>query len=90
MYKTLELLDMVKEEYKLPSDYALAKKLNITRASISNFRKEKHYPSTSTAYNIAELLLLDPLTVVASIELQRAKHFNDEQMINLWKGALEK
>jgi len=89
MYKTTELLDLIKAEYKLPSDYALAKKLGLTRSSVSTLRNGKNFPSTDTAYKMAQLLYLNPLKVVCSCELERAEYFQDENMINLWKEGLE-
>jgi len=80
---------MVKAEFELPSDYALAKKLEITRSSVSTLRNGKNFPSTDTAYNIAKLLYLNPLKVVFSVELERAEHFKHDEMIAFWKEALK-
>lgn len=89
MYKTVELLDKVKAKYDLPSDYALAKKIELTRSYVSRLRQGKHFPSTENAYKLAQLLMLNPLQVVVSCEYERAKHFGDETMINFWKKTWE-
>jgi len=80
---------MVKAEFELPSDYAIAKKLEITRGTVSNFRLGKSFPCTETAYNIAKILYLNPLKVVFSVELERAEHFKHDEMIAFWKEALK-
>ncbi len=87
MYKTTQLLDMLKVEFDLPSDYALAKKLEITRGSVSKLRLGKSFPSTETAYNIAKLMYLNPLLVIASVEYERAVHYGNDEMKKLWKDA---
>ncbi len=43
MYKTTELLDMLKARYNLPSDYAIAKKIGLTRGAISKLKLENSF-----------------------------------------------
>lgn len=89
MYKTTELLDMVKAKYDLPSDYALAKKIEFTRSHVSKLRLKKQFLTSEKAYEIASLLLLNPMEVVASCEYERAEYFGDETMMKFWKKAAE-
>jgi len=85
MYKTTELLDMLKAAYNLPSDYAIAKKIGLTRGAISKLRLEKGFLSDKNAYNIAELLELEPLKVLASCHAQREKKQGNFELENFWK-----
>ena len=85
MYKTTELLDMLKTMYDLPSDYAIAKKIGLTRASISSIRNRKSFFNDSNAFNIAELLELDPLKVIASCKYERAQKHGEQELENFWK-----
>lgn len=87
MYKTVKLLDMVKAEYDLPSDYALAKKLELTRSGVSGLRNGKSFLNSRTAYKVAKLLLLNPLVVVASVEYERACFYEHDEMKKFWKDA---
>ena len=85
MYKTTELLDMLKAMYNLPSDYAIAKKIGLTRASVSSLRLNKSFFSDSNAINIAELLELDPLKVLASCQYERAHKKGELELESFWK-----
>ena len=89
MYKTNELLDMAKAKLEVSSDYALAKKLGITRGAVSNYRQGLNFLSNEVAYNIAKLLWLHPLTVVASVEYERAVKLGDKNMQKLWFDAAQ-
>lgn len=84
MYTSVELLDMVKARYRLPSDYAAAKKLGVTKACTSSIRCERSFFDATNCIIIAELLELEPLKVIASVQIERAQRLNDEKMVNLW------
>lgn len=86
MFKTTELLDMLKATYNLPSDYAVAKKIGLTRSNISSLRHEKSFFNDSNAINIAELLDLDPLKVLASCQYERAQKQGAKELENFWKS----
>jgi len=85
MFKTTELLDMLKATYDLPSDYALAKKIGITRGAVSNLRLKRCFFSDTNALNVAELLELDPLKVMASCKYERAHKQGEQELENFWK-----
>ena len=89
MYKTTELLDLVKDKYDLPSDYALAKKIGYTRSAVSKLRLKKSFLNTEGAYKVAQLLYLNPLKVVLYCEYERAEHYGDETMKKFWLDSLE-
>ncbi|MEI8612055.1 helix-turn-helix domain-containing protein [Enterovibrio sp. Hal110] len=59
-----ELMDDVKAAHDIPSDYALAKKLGVTRATVSKWRVEKGIPDWESIFKIADLLQLDDQNVV--------------------------
>lgn len=70
---TVDYLDRVKARHGLTSDYALAKLLGLTRASVSLLRSGRNRPDDSTAIKIAHLLGVDPGLVVAQAHADRAK-----------------
>lgn len=74
MKTTTELLDEVKARYGLPSDYALAAKLGMTRAGISGYRTGRTKLSGAIALRVAELLDLNPGYVLASMEAERTRN----------------
>lgn len=73
MDTTIELLDKVKSRYHLPSDYALAAKLGVTRAGISGYRHGRSKLGDEAAIKVAELLEIDPGYVLACMEAERAQ-----------------
>ena len=87
MRTTCDFLDAVKARYNLPSDYALAKKLDMTTQMVSQYRKGKDFLSDSRAIQIANLLEIDSGIVAAAIHEERAK---TEQEKAMWRGMLER
>lgn len=73
METTNQFLDQVKVRHGLPSDYALATKLGITRAQVSKYRNRGDELGDETALKVAELLDLDPGYVLACMNHQRTK-----------------
>lgn len=85
MFKTIELLDKLKAAYHLPSDYATAKKLGITQSAVSKYRNKRSTLDDSVAIEVAELLELEPLQVVASMNFERAERQHDEKLMSFWR-----
>lgn len=71
METTNELLDKVKARYGLPSDYALAAKLGMSRERISKYRTIGGALADENALKVAELLDLNPGYVLACMEAER-------------------
>lgn len=84
MLRTVELLERVKAAYGLPSDYALAKKLGLTRSAISHYKCKGTTLDDRMALEIAELLELNPMLVMASMHIERAERQNDKNLIDFW------
>lgn len=70
--KSIDYLDAVKAKLGIRSDYAIAPRLGLTKQAVSALRRGVTMGNT-TAARVAELLELDPLGVIADIELERAK-----------------
>lgn len=73
MKTTIEFLDALKTRYDLPSDYALAKFLGVTKASISYYRNRKSFFDDSVAEHVAKLLKIDTGYVIACVHSERAR-----------------
>jgi len=84
MYKTKQLIDILKATENLPSDYAAAHFLGVTTQSISKYRCGKSFCDDSVALKIAGILKLNPLVVVASVRAERAKRAGDETLFLFW------
>ena len=86
MQTTLEFIDALKARHGLDSDYAIAKLLDITRASLSSYRTGKTHFSDDVAIRVAELLELDAGYVMACIASERAR---SPQVKAQWKHTAE-
>jgi len=84
--KTLDFIERLKAVYHLPSDYAAAKKLGVTKQNISRIRNHGQTLDDRAAFEIAELLELDPAQVVAYMNLERAERANDKNLILFWQS----
>ncbi|MDR5771488.1 MULTISPECIES: helix-turn-helix transcriptional regulator [unclassified Caballeronia] len=87
MKTTIEWLDDVKSELKLPSDYAAAKALGVTRSTVSAYRNGKSTFDEDTCFRVAEILGVRAFEVVASTHVERAR---DDRHRDFWMDALEK
>jgi predicted transcriptional regulator len=72
--KTVEYLDAIKARHSLKSDYALAKLLGLSTSAIYTYRAGRGEMDSTTAVKVAELLAINPLQVIACVELARAKN----------------
>jgi len=73
MKSTVQYLDAVRERLDLPSDYATAKALGVTRAAVSKYRLGHSLPDDLVCAKIAEILGVETLEVIAAINYQRSK-----------------
>jgi transcriptional regulator with XRE-family HTH domain len=85
--KTVDYLDAVKTRHRLPSDYALAKRLGVAPANISSYRSGRRIIDDDMALAIALELAINPLQVIATANAERAK--TPEQRAR-WSGVMEK
>ena len=86
MKTTVEWLDAVKARLDLPSDYAAAKALGVTRSAISGYRTGRSVFDEKTAIRAAEILGVDPFEVIACAHAESSR---DERTKAIWTHALE-
>lgn len=90
MNTTISLLDRLKRETALKSDYAIAKELNTSRQAVSHYRTGRSQMDTDGVFHVAELLGMshaETLAALAAIEAERAK---DEQTRATWQARLKR
>jgi len=87
MKTTLDYVDAVKIKHDLPSDYALAKLLGVSKQAVSNYRLGKGGFDDLTAVRVAELLNLNPMEVIAVANRERAK---SEDARRVWTGLFDR
>lgn len=80
-------LDAVKAELDIDSDYALAKRLEITRGQIVAIRDGSRPMPLAVAFKVAITLQLDPAMVIADLEEQREKN---EKRRGFWRSFLSR
>ena len=82
------LLNITKSRLGVTSDYALAKKLDLTRAAISHYQNERSLFDTTTCVKVAHAIGVDPLTIIALVELERAEKQGKQSTLNFWNEEL--
>ncbi|RQX89622.1 helix-turn-helix domain-containing protein [Burkholderia stagnalis] len=87
MKTTSEWLDALKARLALPSDYAVAKILGVTRQRVSSWRNGRATFEDDVAFRVAELLEINPLEVLVSNRAERSK---SEDQRHAWEGRWEK
>lgn len=81
------LLDKVKETCSIPSDNALALRINITRAAISEWRSGHKHMTDERIAQLCALAKLDPAPWLAQMHIERS-HTEAER--NMWRSILER
>lgn len=84
MKTTVEYLDAVKAKLDLPSDYAAAKALGVTRAAVSRYRNGLGTFDDLTAARVAQILGVEPIEVIAATNFERS---SDDRAREVW-GAI--
>lgn len=88
--KTTEYLDAVKAAKNLPSDYALANLIGVTRQSISGWRSGRSLPDPIFAARLGEELGINPLFVIADVESEKALGRHHEHIAQAWRDLAKR
>jgi plasmid maintenance system antidote protein VapI len=83
MRTTLEFLDAIKARHSVPSDYALAKFLGVSRQAVGHYRNTRDYLGPDVAVRVAKLLDLDPAYVLICTQAERER---SESARPVWQG----
>lgn len=86
MRNTVDYLDALKAKLGLPSDYAAAKLLGVSRAACSRYRTGVSTFDDEVAFKVAEFLEINPLEVIVSARAERAL---SEDARARWEGYWE-
>lgn len=90
MFKSSQLIDEIKIKYFFYSDNDVAKKLGVSRAAVSRYRNGTGSIEDKLAVEIAEMLRLDPMQVLASMRIERAERNNSLTEVVFWKKYTNK
>lgn len=80
-------IDRVKESLNLPSDYAAAAAIGISRATVSKYRNSIPTMDEETALKVAHALGINPIFVLADQQMERSK---DAEAKTAWQDVLTK
>ena len=84
MYTSKDLIKLLKEKENLPSDYAVSKFLGVTSQSIYKIQNKNTCFSEETCVLIAEHLHLDPLQVIACIQVEAGIRDKNQKKVDAW------
>lgn len=73
MRNTTKILDRARDMCSPPTDYQLAKRLEVPRATVSNWRRGINSPDNQAAWKLAKILGLPTTDVIAYFEADRAR-----------------
>lgn len=79
----MDYLDEMKAKHGMPSDYAAAKAMGVTRSAVSAFRNKKACFDNYTAAKVADLLGVDAMEVIAAVNYERAK---TDELRDFWRA----
>jgi transcriptional regulator with XRE-family HTH domain len=82
MKSTLQYLDELRAKLDLPSDYAVANLLGVTRAAVSKWRQGRTTFDDLTACRVADALGVDPMEIIAAANFERA---DNERARAVWQ-----
>ena len=82
-----EYLDAAKKALGVSSDYELAKRLEVSKQAMSDYRHGKRSPDSYMIFKLAVTLNLDPATVLADLESQKEQN---AKKLDFWKGFLSR
>lgn len=87
MLTVRDLLSAARSAQSLPSNYALAKLLEVRENDVSRWHNGRNIPAPAMVVRLAQLAQLDPAEVLPAIEAQRS---TDEAVRAAWARAAQR
>ena len=89
MKKISDYLDAYRAAKGLPSDYALAHDLDLTKQAVSKYRNNKGGFDLDVAWRIADAIGVDVSEILAVGEIERARRTHNEAREKIWIERLQ-
>ena len=83
MNTTNAVIDRIKSQHNVTSDYAVSKLLGVTRTSLSDYRHNRRQFSDEIAFRAAKLVDLNPVELLTNLHSERASNDIESE---LWKS----
>jgi transcriptional regulator with XRE-family HTH domain len=77
MRRASDLIDLAKASKDAGSDYKVARHIDVTPQRLSDYRRERRFPSKKHIIALCELALEDPAFWVFQLEARKAKTARD-------------
>lgn len=88
METTTSLIERLRDQTKTRSDYAVAKLMGVTPQAVSRWKKGDSTMDVTNGVKAAELLEMDPMQVIAWLELERGPLPKHTDMWQRYSGRL--
>lgn len=88
--KTTDYIAVAKKQKGITSDYALAKILGTGSTTVSSWSNGRSVPDARFAMKLAEITEVDPLRVLADIEIERAERTGSLEAAEFWRDYLRR
>lgn len=90
MKGTCDYLDALRDHFGVKSDYAIAKKLDVSTGSLGNWRAGRSTFSDEIAFQVADILGLPRSQVYLAIQAERAAKAHNTPLYDALADALQK
>ena len=87
MLTTAELLKLAKDSQDIPSNYRLARVLDVPDTTVMRWNTGRSRPDDETVIRLANMANIDSGYAIASIHAERC---SDESMRNVWKSIADR
>ena len=85
MKTSVQLINSLKTKHSIKSDYGISKLLGVSRQNVSSWVNNKQSIGDQIAVLIADELGLDPFSIIASMQTERAIRANDSKAVIFWR-----
>lgn len=73
MFTQKDWLDLAKGRLQIKSDYALAKRWDVSASEVSQYRRERLRLPLAVILDIAEVMRCDPMEIITGLEYRRCR-----------------
>lgn len=84
--KSAEIIKKIKAKHGVTSDYAVAKMMGVSRQLMSQWSRGTQDMGVADAITAAELLDIEPVKIIASVEIERARSDRQRGILSRYEG----
>lgn len=80
MFTQKDWLDLAKGRLHIRSDYALAKRWDVSASEVSQYRRDRLRLPLAVILDIAEVMRCDPMEIITGLEYRRCRERDRERI----------